>query len=83
MVSLLVCYWNFGNLKTHHVNVFSSDSEEGLIRQKDNQHSSQLSNVDKLVKLRTKDIDDEVLYKNYAMLGPNFNTLYFDVKLGP
>ena len=71
-----MCYWNFGKLKSHHADVFPSDSEDGLIRQKDRQDSSQLSNVDKLVKLRTKDIDDEVLYKNCALFGINVNTLY-------
>ncbi len=70
MVSLLVCYWNFGKLKSHHANVFPSESEHG-----ESEHSSQLSNLDTLVKLRTKDIDDEVLYKNYVLFSINLNTL--------
>ena len=66
MLSLIACFWNFSRLKTHRANLFPSENEQGLNGKKDSQDSSHLSNVDKLVKLRTKDIDDEVLYKNYV-----------------
>ena len=57
MISLLACFWNYTRLKSH------TKIEEGLSLDSDASHQS---NIDKLINVRTKDLDEEVIIRNYA-----------------